>query len=51
VTIDRFAGVSMGSLVGALAARELSPAQIASSLRRELVDRRPFSDYGVPRIS
>ena len=51
VTIDRFAGVSMGALVGALAARRLSPAQISIGLRRELVDRRPFSDYGLPRIS
>jgi predicted acylesterase/phospholipase RssA len=51
VTIDRFAGVSMGALVGALAARQLSPAQITIGLRRELVDRRPFSDYGLPRIS
>src|SRR4029079_16541808 len=51
VTIDRFAGVSMGSLVGALAARQLSPAQISMSLRRELVDRKPFSDYGLPRVS
>jgi predicted acylesterase/phospholipase RssA/CRP-like cAMP-binding protein len=51
VIIDRFAGVSMGSLVGALAARQFSPAQISMNLRRELVDRRPFSDYGVPRIS
>jgi len=51
VTIDRFAGVSMGSLVGALAARQLSPAQISLSLRRELVDRKPFSDYGLPRVS
>jgi NTE family protein len=51
VTIDRFAGVSMGSLVGALAARQLSPAQISMSLRHELVDRKPFSDYGIPRIS
>ena len=51
ITIDRFAGVSMGSLIGALAARERSPAQIAMHLRRELVDRRPFADYGIPRIS
>ncbi len=51
ITIDRFGGVSMGALIGALSARETSPEQIARHLRRELVDRRPFSDYAIPRIA
>jgi NTE family protein len=51
ITIDRFGGVSMGALVGALAARAYTPRQIAHNLHHELVDRRPFADYGVPRVS
>lgn len=51
VAVDRFGGTSIGALVGALAAQGRSPASIARVLRRELVDRRPFADYGIPRVA
>jgi NTE family protein len=51
VTVDRFGGTSIGALVGALAAQGRSPASIGRMLRRELVDRRPFADYGIPRVA
>ena len=51
IRIDRFGGVSTGALIGALAARESSPKRIAADLRRELVDRRPFRDFAIPRIA
>jgi predicted acylesterase/phospholipase RssA len=49
VTIDRVGGTSMGALVGALFASGRSPSELAATLRRELVDRRPFADYAIPR--
>ena len=51
ITIDRIGGTSIGALVGALAASGLSAQAIARILRRELVERRPFSDYGLPTVA
>jgi predicted acylesterase/phospholipase RssA len=50
IAIDRYGGTSMGALIGALAARGLPLDHLAASLRRELVDRKPFSDFGVPKF-
>jgi EmrB/QacA subfamily drug resistance transporter len=49
VTIDRVIGVSMGSFVGALFAMGLDADQIEARCFEEWVQRRPLSDYTVPR--
>jgi predicted acylesterase/phospholipase RssA len=51
IVIDRFAGTSMGALVGALAARGLGVDTIEALLRDELVARHPFRDYRMSRVS
>ena len=51
VIVDRLGGTSMGALVGALAASGLSPHAVEATLRRELVERKPFADYGLPRVA
>jgi NTE family protein len=51
ITVDRFGGTSMGALVGALAATGIPEGTIAEVCRRELVQRRPFADYGIPHVS
>ena len=51
VVVDRIGGTSMGALVGALAASGRSPATIRTTLHAELVDRKPFADYAIPRVS
>jgi NTE family protein len=51
VVVDRVGGCSMGAFVGGLFALGLSPDAIAQRCREELVDRRPFNDYTVPRVS
>jgi NTE family protein len=48
VTIDRVGGCSMGALVGALFAMGVSPNEIESKLRAELVERNPMNDYTIP---
>ena len=51
LTIDRVAGVSMGAFVGALFALGLEPDEIDARCFEEWVQRRPLSDYTVPRHS
>jgi NTE family protein len=49
VTVDRVAGVSMGAFVGALFAMGLDADEIDARCFEEWVQRRPLSDYTVPR--
>ena len=49
VTIDRVAGVSMGSFVGALYAMGLDADEIDARCFEEWVQRRPLADYTLPR--
>ncbi len=51
LALDRFGGTSFGAFVGALYASGLSTDEVMSLCRREFVERRPFSDYTVPRVS
>ncbi|HUO73144.1 MAG TPA: MFS transporter [Solirubrobacteraceae bacterium] len=51
VTIDRVAGVSMGAYVGALYAMGLELDEIDARCFDEWVQRRPLSDYTIPRHS
>jgi NTE family protein len=51
LTIDRIAGVSMGAFVGALFALGLDPDEIDARCFEEWVQRRPLSDYTLPRHS
>jgi NTE family protein len=51
VVVDRIGGCSMGAFVGALRATGLSPDAIAARCRTELVERKPFSDWTVPRVA
>ncbi len=51
VTIDRYGGTSMGALVSALAATGRPAAEIRRIAIREMVERRPFRDYTVPRVA
>jgi NTE family protein len=49
LVIDRVAGVSMGAYVGALCAMGLSADEIDARCFEEWVQRRPLSDYTLPR--
>jgi len=51
VTIDRVAGVSMGAVIGALFAMNLDADEIDAICFEEWVQRRPLSDYTLPRHS
>jgi NTE family protein len=51
IVIDRLGGTSMGSFVAALAALGLSQSEMMAAARAELVARKPFNDYTVPRHS
>ena len=51
VPIDRVAGVSMGAYIGALFALELDLDEIDARCFEEWVQRRPLSDYTLPRHS
>jgi predicted acylesterase/phospholipase RssA len=51
VTIDRVAGVSMGALIGALFAMGHDADEIDAICFAEWVQRRPLSDYTIPRHS
>ncbi len=51
VTIDRVAGVSMGAFVGALFAMGLDLDEVDARCFEEWVQRRPLSDYTIPRHS
>lgn len=49
VEVDRLGGTSMGSFVAGLAGLGLSSSEMREVARDELVERRPFADYTVPR--
>ena len=49
IVIDRVAGVSMGAFIGGLFAMGLDPDEIDARCFAEWVQRRPLSDYTVPR--
>jgi EmrB/QacA subfamily drug resistance transporter len=49
ITIDRVAGVSMGAVVGAMFAMGLDCGEIDARCFEEWVQRRPLSDYTIPR--
>jgi NTE family protein len=49
--IDRLGGTSMGACIGALSAMGMSPPEMRRVCRAELVLRRPFNDYTIPRHS
>ena len=49
VGIDRIGGCSAGAFAAALFAMGHSPAEMIAICRQELVDRRPFTDFTVPR--
>ncbi|MDQ1445697.1 MAG: hypothetical protein QOI20_2161, partial [Acidimicrobiaceae bacterium] len=51
IVIDRLGGTSMGSFMAGLAAMGLSPDEMQQAARSELVARKPFNDYTVPRHS
>ncbi|MDP9220282.1 MAG: patatin-like phospholipase family protein [Actinomycetota bacterium] len=51
VAIDRVGGVSIGAFIGALVAQGLDAGRLEDVCRTELVDRRPFADYTIPRNS
>jgi NTE family protein len=51
ILIDRVGGCSMGAFVAALFAMGMSPAAIHGVSREELVRRKPFADYTIPRVS
>jgi NTE family protein len=51
VVIDRVGGCSMGAMIGALYAQGRDPDEIAAACRGELVRKKPFNDYTVPRTS
>jgi NTE family protein len=49
MTVDRYGGASMGAFVSALFASGRDAREVTEVLRHELVRRRPFADYTVPR--
>lgn len=49
VRVDRVGGCSMGAFVGAFHAVGVEPEEIVDVCRRELIRRRPFGDYTLPR--
>jgi predicted acylesterase/phospholipase RssA len=49
IEIDRIGGTSMGAFIGAMVAMGMEPAQMVDTVRREVAQRHPFSDYTVPR--
>ena len=51
VKIDRLAGTSMGSFIGAMYASGMSIEEIDARCYEEWVRRRPLSDYRLPRTS
>jgi NTE family protein len=51
ITIDRYAGASMGAIVSGLAARGAGSGEIIEMCRRMMLDDNPSSDYTVPAYS
>ena len=51
IEIDRIGGVSMGALIGALFAQELSVEEVDARIYEEFIRRRPLGDYNFPRVA
>lgn len=51
IELDRIGGCSMGAFVAALHAAGRSAGDIADICRRQFIERNPFNDYTVPRVS
>lgn len=51
VVIDRVAGCSMGSFIGAQFASGRDPAEISARCHDELISRNPWSDYTIPLVA
>ena len=51
IVIDRVAGSSMGSYIGALFALGLSPDEIAARCHEEFVVGNPMNDYTIPAVA
>ena len=51
IPIDRIAGTSMGSFIGALFAQEQSTEAITKTCRKVWIEGKPLSDYTFPLIS
>lgn len=51
IDIDVVGGCSMGAFVSAMFGLEWETAQMLATCRRELVQRHPFNDYTLPRVS
>ncbi|HWF25714.1 MAG TPA: patatin-like phospholipase family protein [Solirubrobacteraceae bacterium] len=51
VRIDRIAGVSLGAIVAAMAARGDTPEEICEGCVRNFVRQNPTSDYTIPLVS
>ena len=51
IPVDVVGGCSMGSFVGAMLGLGWDTARMIDTCRRELVERRPFNDYTIPRVS
>jgi NTE family protein len=49
--VDRLGGCSMGAFIAAMAALGLDSEQIRDRCHEELVRRRPFNDWTVPRVA
>lgn len=49
VAVDRLGGTSAGAFVAALSATGRSWQDVEATCRAELVRRKPFTDYGIPR--
>jgi NTE family protein len=51
IPIDLVAGTSMGAIIGACAAADLSADEITTRVRRSFVETNPVNDYTLPLIS
>ena len=49
--VDRIGGCSIGSFIGGMHAYGATTAEIREACRSELVQRSPFNDYTLPRVS
>ena len=51
VKVDRVGGTSIGAIVAGLVGLEFDAATATARCRSELVERRPFSDFTLPRVA
>jgi len=51
VTVDRVGGCSMGALIGGQFACGLSPDEMVSLCRQEMIEKNPLRDYTIPLVS